>query len=84
MKKKYERMTRAELIKALAALETESRAPSHKAASPPRDRLLHELHVHQVELEAQNQELRDAHQLLEESRNHYADLYEFARRVCHT
>ncbi len=35
MKKKYERMTKAELIKALAALEKESRAPSPARAVKP-------------------------------------------------
>ena len=51
--------------------------------SPPnerdeRDRLIHDLEVHQVELEVQNQQLREAHHQLEESRARYSDLYDFA------
>jgi PAS domain S-box-containing protein len=41
-------------------------------------RLLHELEVHQVELELQNEELRRAQEELEASRNEYLSLYNSA------
>jgi len=42
------------------------------------DALLQSLHDHQIELEMQNEELRNAYIALEESRTRYLSLYEFA------
>ena len=47
-------------------------------ASGVEDMLLHELQVHQIELEMQNETLRQAQIELEISRDRYVDLYEFA------
>ena len=72
----YRRMTNAELITALHGLEAQM--ASLKSITAERDRLAHELSVHQIELEAQNLELREAQRLVEESRDRYADLFDFA------
>src|SRR5678816_3929924 len=48
-----------------------------KSESDPQ-RLLHELQVHQVELEMQNTELQDARDRMETLVEKYTDLYDFA------
>ena len=49
-------------------------------ATTPQDlqRTVHELRVHQVELEMQNDELRQTQNALNAARLHYADLYNLA------
>jgi diguanylate cyclase (GGDEF)-like protein/PAS domain S-box-containing protein len=54
-----------------------------KTEAPPRteeetQRLVHELEVHQVEMEMQNDELRRTQEEYELARNKYAELYDFA------
>lgn len=78
MNKTYANMTKAELIKALQTRERKARPPVPKPAAVPYNRLVHDLRVHQEELEAQNLALRESQQLLEESRSRYAELYDLA------
>ncbi|MDP1612535.1 MAG: PAS domain S-box protein [Sulfuritalea sp.] len=68
--KKYDPQLRAAAAARLAA------AP--QADASPAAELLHELRVHQIELEMQNEALRQAQSALEESHDRYVDLYEFA------
>ena len=60
------------LAELLAALRREAADPADINS------VVQDLQVHQIELELQNRELRDAQRALEESRDRYADLYDFA------
>ncbi len=62
-------------------MEAEARFTRVPAAAKPKEStaaLVSQLQVHQIELEMQNEELRRAHLELEEARDRYVDLYEFA------
>jgi PAS domain S-box-containing protein len=57
-----------------------SDAPKEPALTSLMDaqRLIHELSVHQIELEVQNEDLRNTRDQLEQLRREYVDLYDFA------
>ena len=50
----------------------------HPRTEEEMQKLVHELEVHQIELEMQNTVLRQARDELEKARDKYADLYDFA------
>lgn len=68
-------MTKAELIQRIAELESRQAAGGAALAG---ERLRLENGVQQAELAKQNQELQESQRLLEESRDRYSDLYDFA------
>lgn len=72
-----EGLSKPELIRELRKLRTAEVQLQNVDRTDP-DRLIHDLHVHQVQLEMQNRELREAQGLLEDSRSRYADLYDLA------
>jgi PAS domain S-box-containing protein len=68
---------RKPLLRAAAEARVAGAAP-RDAPAEHAEELLHELQVHQVELEMQNDELRRAQVALEDARDRYVDLYEFS------
>jgi len=87
---RLEEMSREELIKELRVLQHQvEKLPRHEHTTSEttrirdhhdreKDALVHDLEVHQVELELQNRELREAHSALEATRHRFEELYDFA------
>lgn len=63
--------------KAEKRLAQSSESTTRIKANTP-EKLVHELQVHQIELEMQNEELRDARLASDDSRDKYMDLYDLA------
>jgi PAS domain-containing protein len=71
---RYRNLNRADLVRLLEKAEASQVA----SAGDEAQQLVHDLHLHQIELEIQNQDLRAAQAALEAARDDYAELYDFA------
>ena len=80
MSSKEPKFTDAQLLRAKAEKQLEQK--SNKTVRPVKEadvkKLLHELQVHQIELEMQNEELRHANETAETALRKYTMLYDFA------
>jgi len=70
---RYDAMTREQLVAQLRTLEAGSGQDADVTQA-----LIRDLAAHQLELELQNREMRQAQEAMEESRQKLADLYDFA------
>lgn len=76
---KIQRISQAQIqLRINAESQLASTAIVNLANVTAAEKVLHELQVHRIELEMQNEELRQAHLSLEESRDRYLHLFEFA------
>jgi PAS domain-containing protein len=80
MNKKEPNLTESQLlrVKAEEKLKTSRRKKVLEIQESDAKKLLHELQVHQIELEMQNEELRQANATAEEALRRYTMLYDFA------
>lgn len=73
--KNFENMSRDELIALLKAVEA---GQSASGSENELKRALRDMQIQQTALDIQSRELQEARQSLEETRNSYADLYDFS------
>ena len=80
MNKKDQNLTEAQLLrqKAEEKLKEELKKNKKKVLESDSEKLLHELQVHQIELEMQNEELKEAYENAERALKKYTMLYDFA------
>jgi PAS domain-containing protein len=80
MSKKDQNLTESQLLrlKAEEKLKKQPKKAGIKVLESDTKKLLHELQVHQIELEMQNEELRQANETAEEALKKYTMLYDFA------
>src|SRR4030042_5866590 len=76
--RKPEQKTPSELRKRAEEILKTKITPPKVMSDKDTRQLIHELQVHQIQMEIQNDELRKAQAELEESRAKYSDLYDFA------
>lgn len=72
-----EKLTEQDPLRKAAEVEL-AHAPKPKQMPRPAEELLHELEVHHIELEMQNEQLRQSQIELEKSRDRYVVFYDFA------
>jgi len=80
MNKKVQSLTEGQLLrlKAEEKLKGKQKRESIPVKESDTKRLLHELQVHQIELEMQNEELQEANETAEKALKKYTLLYDFA------
>lgn len=80
MSKKDQNLTEAQLLrlKAEEVLKEKLKKKQTKVQESDTKKLLHELQVHQIELEMQNDELKKAYETAESALKKYTMLYDFA------